>query len=515
MRVIQTQTMPLGWEPFLTISTINYVTPEGASRLFQYQDASAINAVANPEPCHHVTLLLKATKRDQQAIAEEQRIRAENDRIAATNVVSRKKAEASTGGFLRTPPPTAPPADERYFENDRHIPGQPTAAHHAGDLGDAPPTHPVHVTKHASPPKKVAAKEFAAKGLPRTPPKSYEETVASPTLSPPPPQQRHAPRPPSTNRADNALAVRRRKNSQIPQRNASSKGSRNTTTTPSPRNSPESDDGANMGGGSGGGVGGGLVQADLIQAMVAEAMRAQKAEMVDLRASVLNLTGQLAEAAQHNTSGANNLNTTQTLTTPAAPAQRSRQKQLQRSVTPLSPSPVPSASPSPEPGTASRHKPKPPPAGVKRLGVGGGGRVNKLKQDNAAHRNGAGANGHGLTGAAAAGRGKHQNQLTAHSTPARDGTYILEESDADEERDSMQHYSPIPSININNDGQLPITDPASSTAVLDQLRLAKQMLKRKQKSIEQELASGESLLRQSGQVFAVNDLAREQARHHM
>jgi len=56
---------------------------------------------------------------------------------------------------------------------------------------------------------------------------------------------------------------------------------------------------------------------------------------------------------------------------------------------------------------------------------------------------------------------------------------------------------------------------ASAENVLEQLRLARMRLNRKQRSIEREIVVGADMLRQSGQVFAANDLAREQARNHL
>ena len=76
-----------------------------------------------------------------------------------------------------------------------------------------------------------------------------------------------------------------------------------------------------------------------------------------------------------------------------------------------------------------------------------------------------------------------------------------------------------PDVTVNNVAVIPpisAQGPGNADSlVLDQLRLAREGLRRRQQWLEREMVDGEQRLRQSGQVFAANDLARDFARSQL
>lgn len=197
-------------------------------------------------------------------------------------------------------------------------------------------------------------------------------------------------------------------------------------------------------------------------------------EMQDMRESVLNLTAQLAAAKGSSSNEVGHSD------------QHGRH----------SPASIPSSSPTHHPPEPRHYKPKPPPAGSKKARGGRGGRVAKLKAQAEHHSH------------------PRVHEEARDATPSVSPVVHASPSASTKIEPSLastpvEYQSPVRSNTFSID-----RDDTSPADVLEQLRLAKLRLNRKQRSIERELVIGTDMLRQSGQVFAANDLAREQARNH-
>ena len=384
--------------------------------------------------------------------------------IATTqNSPSKQAPTRPVGGLARTPP-----------GHGRHSVLGGGGGHNdaaAADLGAAPPTHAVHI----SPPKRAVAGAHVV-DVPEN-----KLAVGS-----------YVPRPPSGNAPAPAAAGRPRRKmaggqSGIPRL----KGAADATAQ---RKHEE------------------------IASFVKEAMQA---EMQEMRESVLNLTAQLAAA--NNMSA---LNTTQTLAHhdphphPHRPDDDEHLQASRYSVSPVSDysSRANSRSPTQSPAhlpEARKHKPKPPP---KKKGGGGkpagrNRRVAKLAKKGSPNPehiprvHGASRDASpSLSPVPHASESSPYGGHHSHTSPSPRRAAAASTT-------PTPHHFELPDDSATNHNI--DRDDTSAADVLEQLRLARLRLNRKQRSIERELVVGADMLRQSGQVFAANDLAREQARSHL